>query len=39
MASNPRNVSDGGRREFLKKAAVLPAALAIAHSAGNSSAA
>jgi len=39
MASNPGDVSDGSRREFLKKAAVLPAALAIAHSAGNSLAA
>ena len=39
MASDSRNVSDGGRREFLKKAAVLPAVLAVAQNAGNSSAA
>ena len=39
MASNPGDVSGGGRREFLKKAAVLPAALAVAHNAGNFSAA
>ena len=39
MDSRPSNVSDGGRREFLKKAAVLPAALAIAHSASNASSA
>jgi len=39
MASNLSGVSNRGRREFLKKAAMLPTALAIAQSAVNSSAA
>ena len=39
MSSKPLSVGDSGRRAFLKKAAVLPAALAIAQNASNSSAA
>jgi hypothetical protein len=39
MSSKSLDLGDGGRRAFLKKAAVLPAALAIAHNAANASAA
>ena len=39
MDSRPGDVSSGGRREFLKKAAVISTSLAVARNAGNSSAA